>query len=105
MGGAPVPPRRRWVESFYRRAQIMIDRGISFLTRELWAERNLTGLGSRRLFRATVLFRHAENDVGVALAGCAERPKPGDDRTIEPDPYPVHPGPWTAEHHYVVTSP
>jgi hypothetical protein len=42
--------------------------------------------GSRRLFLATVLFRHADDNVAVALARAAERTKPVDDRAIEPDP-------------------
>ena len=36
---------------------------------------------------ATVRFRHAEYDVAVAFARPAERPKPVDDRAIEPDPH------------------
>jgi hypothetical protein len=42
---------------------------------------------SRRLFLATVRFRHAEYDVAIAFARPAERPKPVDDRAIEPDPH------------------
>ena len=40
---------------------------------------------SRLLSRATVLFRHAENDVAVGLAGTAHGAEPVDEAPVEPN--------------------